>query len=112
MPSFLAQDTVNQRLTTCTSFRIRFVLICALRGSFSDAVVAMLLVTLAASSIGSGLTDCHYWAVPFKAEDCVPAASVTEMVAGLAPAAWEVNGLNCTVTAQLAPGAKVVFPVS
>jgi len=49
------------------------------------------------------------FAVPVKVEVCVPAASVTEIVADFAPVVVSlVRGWNATVTTQLAPGAKVV----
>ncbi len=54
----------------------------------------------------------HYLAVPLSCEVCVPAKSVTEIVAGFVPAACEVNGLNCTLTTQVAPGANVVVATS
>jgi len=53
---------------------------------------------------------CGYLAVPVNVADCVPAASVTDTVAVLVPAASAVRGLNCTVTRQLALGASVVKP--
>lgn len=42
----------------------------------------------------------------------MPTESVTETVALFAPVAWPVWGLNCTVTTQVAPGARVVLPIS
>ena len=52
----------------------------------------------------------HYCAVPVNGVDvCTPAASVIVSVAGpFAPAVSVVGGRNCTVTAQDAPGARVV----
>ena len=54
------------------------------------------------------MVDCHHRAVPFNVELCVPAASVTEMVAVFTPVVCAVSGLNCTVMVQVDPGAKVV----
>ena len=56
----------------------------------------------------SGLTGIYGFAVPVRVEVCVPARSLTEMVAVFAPVVCVVSGLNCTVTTQAAPGAKVV----
>src|ERR1700722_18697459 len=53
-----------------------------------------------------------YLAVPVRVEVCVPAASVTDTVAVLVPAASAVSGLNCTSMLQVAPTAKVVWPRS
>jgi hypothetical protein len=52
------------------------------------------------------------FAVPFNVDVCVPAASVTEIVAGSAPAGCAVNGLNCTSMLQVALGARVTLATS
>ena len=75
--------------------------------------VSMLPAASAAGSIGLQLVDCNHCAVPVSGVDvCVPAASDTETLAVFAPVVWVRTGLNCTVTTQLAPGAKVVCPRS
>jgi hypothetical protein len=58
--------------------------------------------------VGLTLPDVKLLTVPFSADDCVPAESVTDRVAGFRPAAWPVGGRNCTVTMQAAVGASVV----
>ena len=62
--------------------------------------VGALIVTAAVSKASD---------VPFNVEVCVPAASVTDMVAGLAPTGCAVSGLNCTATRQVPPGARVTL---
>jgi hypothetical protein len=62
----------------------------------------------AAGSIPFQRVDWNQFAVPVRVEDCVPARSLTEMVADFAPVVCVVDGLNCTVTVQAAPGARVV----
>jgi len=47
-----------------------------------------------------------------KVDVCVPPKSVTDTVAFLTPVVWAVCGLNCTVTMQAAPGARVVWPIN
>src|ERR1700686_3331227 len=72
----------------------------------------MLPAAEAAGSIALQWVDCNHCAVPDRVDVCVPARSVTETVAVFAPVVCAVSGLNCTVTAQVAPGARVVSPRS
>ncbi len=73
---------------------------------------ATLPAAKAAGSISLQLVDCDHRAFPVKAEVCVPAESVTEIVAVFVPIASAVRGLNCSVTTHVAPGASVVRPKS
>ena len=79
-------------------------------GSFHFIGSATLPAAEAASSIALQLVDCNQFAVPVKVEVCVPAKSATERVAVFAPVVCAVCGVNCTVTTQVAAGAKVVIP--
>lgn len=76
-----------------------------IRSNLHHLVDAAHSVQWAASTL---LFGCDQFAVPFKAELCTPAESFTVSVAGFAPAACAVSGLNCTSMLQFAPGAKVV----
>ena len=76
-------------------------------------MVPVLVVVLAGVVVNAGVgpenvTVARVASVPFKVEVCVPAKSVTEMVAGFVPNACVVSGLNCTSMVQVAPGARVV----
>ena len=57
-----------------------------------------------------GAIETSPTAVPFKADVCVPALSVTESVSSSSPGDCAVSGLNCTVTIQVPPDARVVVP--
>src|SRR5260370_2214156 len=72
----------------------------------------MLPAAEAEGSIELQWVDCNHCAVPDRVDVCVPARSATEMVAVFAPVVCAVSGLNCTVTTQVAPGARVVSPSS
>jgi|HubBroStandDraft_6_1064221.scaffolds.fasta_scaffold336861_3 hypothetical protein len=69
---------------------------------------AMLPAAKAADSIPFQRVVWNQFAVPVRVEVCVPARSETETVADFAPVVCVVDGLNCTVTVQAAPGARVV----
>jgi hypothetical protein len=69
---------------------------------------AMVPAAEAAGSIPFQQVDWNQFAVPVRVEVCVPARSLTEMVAAFAPVVCAMDGLNCTVTMQAAPGARVV----
>ncbi len=68
----------------------------------------MLPAAKAAGSIPFQRVVWNQFAVPVRVEVCVPARSETETVADFAPVVCVVDGLNCTVTMQAAPGARVV----
>ena len=68
----------------------------------------MLPAAEAAGSVPLRLVHRNQFAVPVRVEVCVPAASVTEIVAVFVPAT-AVRGLNCTVTTRRS-GASVVRP--
>jgi hypothetical protein len=70
----------------------------------------MLPAAEAASSIPFQRVSWNQFAVPVNVDVCVGADEPTETVAFLAPVDWLVWGLNCTVTMQVAPGARVVLP--
>ena len=69
---------------------------------------AMLPAAEAAGSIPFQRVVWNQFAVPVRVEVCVPARSETETVADFAPVVCVADGLNCTVTMQAAPGARVV----
>src|SRR5215469_4070722 len=81
--------------------------------SILEACLTMMLLAIPASSIHSpGCSGRPHCAVPNSCDDCVPAESLTEILAVLRPAGSLVSGLNCVVTVHDAPGARVVWPRS
>ena len=72
----------------------------------------MLPAAEAAGSTPFQRVSWNQFAVPVNVDVCVGAAEPTETVALFAPVVWPVCGLNCTVTMQVAPGARVVLPAS
>ena len=72
----------------------------------------MLPAAEAAGSIPFQRVSWNQFAVPVNVDVCVGADEPTETVALFAPVVWPVCGLNCTVTTQVAPGARVVLLTS